>query len=75
MADAPTLQIVRIGRMEAGAAPTIKRCWAVWDGATKVADCMTREEAVAFHAGMAWSEERHKMSGRATYRFRWAYTV
>lgn len=54
-----SLQRVTLGRMES---PTVKcRPFAVWDGPKRVAENLTRSEALAMLAGMCWSEEGRKL--------------
>jgi hypothetical protein len=80
MSDTPAptslpLQQVRIGKMESGEyAPNSRRCYAVWDGARRIAEGMTHAEAMAFCYGIQWGEEKRK-GGAWCGRPQWRWTV
>jgi len=69
------LQQVRMGRMES---PTKEsRPYAVWDGRTRIAENLTKGEALAMLAGLCWGEERRKLgpyaNGCALRHARWTF--
>jgi hypothetical protein len=72
---ATPLQQVRMGRMES----PVKECrpFAVWDGSRKVAENLTKGEALAMLAGMCWSEEGRKLgpyaNGGLLKNARWTF--
>jgi hypothetical protein len=63
----PLLSVVRIGKVDFPLKP--HRPYAVWDGARKVAENLTRHEACAMVAGMKWEAEGGRLGqGYGAYR-------